>query len=157
MTTSTIMPVVQPVEGEMHPASLAHLHTAIADARDAADGQLERADGGQRTMLEAFRDLHARHDRELVTAMGGHGHHPDDDGSFGSMLQQGIGRLRDMFSGSEPDRIIDAEREVMSAYNHAMTHGGPDDVLGLLSRQMEELEALIGKHDPQVPPTAGAV
>ncbi len=151
MTTSSIMPVIQQVEGEMHPASLAHLHQAIVDAHDANEAFARNAEPDVRAMLTAFRDLHDRHDRELVTAMAGHGHHPDEGGGFASLMHKGVARLRDMFGDSDDrvvERMIDGEREVVGAYNHALMHGGPDDIVGLLQRQLEELERLIERHDP---------
>ena len=63
-----------------------------------------------------------------------------------------------MFSASESDtaaKMLDGEREVIGAYNHAMMHGGPDDLMQLLQHQAEELQALIARHDPRQR-TAGA-
>lgn len=152
MSTSTIMPVIQPVEGQVHSASLAHLHAAVRDAQEANARFAEDAGPEERPMLVAFRDLHARHDRELVSEIAGHGHDPDDQGFFSSLFDDGIGRLRDMFRGvhhGDTREILDHERKVFDAYNAAIDNGGPDDVIGLLQRQMEELDVLLTRHDPE--------
>ena len=110
MSPSTIMPVVQPVEGEMHPASLAHLHQAISDARHATESFAERAEGDVRPVLEEFGKLHERHDRELVACMAGHGHHPDDEGGFTSLFHDGIARLKDVFGGVDTRYRAEGDR-----------------------------------------------
>ena len=150
MTTSTILPAIQPIEGDLHPRSLAHLHTTIVDARQGHESFLERAEPDIREMLTGFRDLHARHDRELVGHMARHRQEPDEGGSFASLVHEGAARLRDWFGGVDRDvapQVVDGERHVLEAYNDALRHGQPADVNDLLVRQREELAQLVDRYD----------
>ncbi|MBM9595581.1 DUF2383 domain-containing protein [Roseitranquillus sediminis] len=151
MSTSTILPVIQPVEGDPHPESLAKLHTAIVDARNADESFGDRADAGLAALLAEFRALHDEHDRQLAMAMARHGHPPDEGGSFTIYLHEGVARLRDFFGRGDGDaraQLIDGERHVIEAYNEALRRGQPADVNELLQRQREELAEMIVRHDP---------
>ena len=150
MSTSTILPAVQPVEGDLHPQSLAHLHTTIVDAVHGHESFLARAQPDIAPMLKAFRDLHAEHDRQLAGHMARHRQDPDGEGGFLSLVHEGMARLRDWFGDVDKDvqpQIIDGERRVLKAYNEALEHGQPADVNELLVHQREELAALIERHD----------
>ncbi len=157
MSTSTIMPATQPIEGDLHPQSLAHLHTTIVDAVHGHESFLERAEPDIAPMLTEFRDIHAQHDRELAGHMARHGQEPDESGGFLSIVHEGMARLRDWFGDVDHDvrpQIIDGERRVLEAYNHALSHGQPADVNELLVKQREELAALIDRYDIAGDPSA---
>ena len=158
MSTSTILPVIQPVEADLHPESLAKLHTAIVDAKHGDKSFGDRAEPGVAPMLAEFRAMHDRHERELATAMARHAHPPDEHGSFTSYIHGGLAWLRDKFGGVDRDaapQILDGERHVIEAYNDALRRGQPRDVIELLQKQREELGALVAQHDPEED-TAGA-
>jgi uncharacterized protein (TIGR02284 family) len=150
MSTSTILPTVQPIEGDLHPQSLAHLHATVVDAINGHEAFLERAEADLRPMLEEFKDVHSRHDRELAGHMARHGQEPDAEGSFLSLVHESMARLRDWFGDVDKDivpQIVDGERRVLEAYNHALEHGQPADVNELLVRQRDELAAIVDKYD----------
>ena len=148
MSTSTILPVIHPIEGELDADTLGRLHTAVADAVDGVEKMRRDADSTTGAVLDTFRDLHTRHHRELTAEMAGHGHPPDADGSF---HVSGGQRLR--FGGSEDDmlqQLLDNERHVLEAYNAALESGGPPDTIELLQRQREELGNLVVMHDSRL-------
>lgn len=150
MSTSTILPAVQPIEGDLHPRSLAHLHTTIVDARNGHDAFIERAEPDIRPMLTEFREIHDRHDAELAARMARHGQAPDAGGGFMSLVHGSIARLRDAFGDVDREiapQVIDGERKVLEAYNDALEKGQPQDVNDLLVQQREELAALIDRHE----------
>ncbi len=150
MSTSTILPTVQPVEGDLHSRSLAHLHTTIIDAIHGHESFLERAEPDIAPMLTEMRDMHARHDRELAGHMARHGQEPDESGGFLSLVHEGMARLRDTFGDVDKDvrpQIIDGERRVLEAYNDALSHGQPTDVNELLVQQRDELAALVDRYE----------
>lgn len=150
MSTSTILPATQPVEGDLHAQSLARLHTTIVDAMNGHESFLERAEDDLRPMLTEFHDMHARHDRELAGHLSRHGQEPDSDGGFMSIVHEGMARLRDMFGDVDRDlapQIADGERKVLEAYNDALENGQPADTNEMLMRQREELAALIERFE----------
>ena len=153
MSTSTILPVIHPVEGELHTDSLAHLHTALADATDGIEKLRTEADASTAPVFEAFAEMHRRHDRELTAEMVGKGHAPGDEGTFHHLVQSSRETLRHLFESPGEDalhHLLDNERKVLEAYNHALEQGGPSETVGLLQRQREELGNLVIKHDSRL-------
>ena len=149
MSTSTILPVIHPIEGEFHPESLSKLYTAIVDALHRVEHLREHADGAPGPVLEAFRELHERHSRDLAADMAGHGHPPREEGTMHDLFQ----RLGEVGSGSGDGalrHLLDEERDVIAAYNNALEQGGPPDTIELLRHQREELGALVSEHDARL-------
>ena len=150
MSTSTILPVIHPVEGEIHVDSLARVHTAIVDATEGIDHLRGHADAATTQALDSFKELHVRHDRELAAEMSGKGHPPSSKGTFHHLVHSGMERLRDLFETPGDHilhQLLDNERHVLETYNDALERGGPGDTIGLLQRQREELGALVVEHD----------
>ena len=153
MSTSTILPVIHPVEGELDVDSLARLHTAIVDTAEGVDHLRGHADAAATPVLDSFRELHVRHDRELAAEMSGKGHPPSSEGAFHHLVHSGAERLRDLFdTPGDPilHQLLDNERQLLEAYNSASERGGPSDTIGLLQRQREEVGALVVKHDSRL-------
>lgn len=153
MSPSTILPIIQPVEGEIHPDSLARLHATIVDASRDIDHLRRHADTSTAPVLEAFAEVHERHLHDLVTEMVGKGHPPEEEGTVQGLVRAGMERLNDLVA-SPGDRVLetllDNEHEVIGAYNAALEAGGPPDTLELLQHQREEFGALVARHDARL-------
>lgn len=153
MSTSTILPVIHPVEGEIHPDSLARLYSTILDASHDIDHLRRHADDSTAPVLDAFGEIHERHLHDLAAEMAGKGHPPEEEGTVGGLVRSGMDRLNDLFA-SPGDRVLetllDNEHEVIGAYNAALEAGGPPDTIELLQHQREELGALVARHDARL-------
>ena len=121
MSTSTILPVIHPVEGDLHPQSLARVHTSVIDARNGQEALAERAEPDIRPVVEAFRDIHERHARELATCMIRHGQSPDDDGSFMTLVHEGVARAYPFGVVREADVVNDSVGGLFSHRRHLDT------------------------------------
>lgn len=151
MSGSTIMPVIQPVEGELSIRPVAQLHTRIVDAINSQEAFLERAESDISPMIRDFLALHRAHLRELSEMMARHGHQPDDKGSFMSLVHQGVAQVRDMFgdiNSGDRAQIVDGERHLVELYTDTMRAGQPSDVIDLLQQQRNELAERIDGRDP---------
>ncbi|MGR3501425.1 DUF2383 domain-containing protein [Pseudaestuariivita sp.] len=124
--------------------ALEKLHARHVDAKAGFDVMVARAEPDFKPVAEKFRDLHARHARQIASLL------PDGadlDGSFMSSVNRAVVKMRDFFDEIDEDvmdQVRNGEKRVQRAYSDAI-EAAPDEVRPELLRASSELTALIAE------------
>lgn len=126
---------VQTVEDPATPVfeAIADAHTTLIDAVHGFDVMLEKAEPEIRSALQSTRKANARQAEELKAFLGQRGRSPSEDGSFMSVVHEGVVRTRSLFTDIDGDilpAVADGERRIVSSY---------DDALEKLAKHIDEI------------------
>jgi hypothetical protein len=126
---------VQSVENPAKPVfgAIADAHTTLIDSVHGFDVMLEKAEPEIRPALLSTREANQRQADELKAFLARRGCSLSDDGSFMSLVHEGVVRTRSLFTDIDGDilpAVADGERRIVSSY---------DDALEKLAKHMDEL------------------
>ncbi|WP_394690596.1 DUF2383 domain-containing protein [Hoeflea sp.] len=110
-------------------------HTTLIDAIHGFDVMLEKAEPEICQILLLTRQTNKRQAEELKAFLGRRGHSASDDGSFMSLVHEGVVRTRALFTDIDGDilpAVADGERRILSCY---------DDVLENLVKKIDQIPA----------------
>ena len=113
--------------------AVADAHTALIDAVHGYDVMLEKAEAEISAILVKTREANQRQAEELHQFLVAQGRSPSDEGSFMSMVHEGVVRTRALIGDIDGDvlsAVADGERRLVSSY---------DDVLEKLVGSRESL------------------
>lgn len=141
-------PGPRPTDG--YTAQLATLQTRLVDVLAGFRTMQEKAEPELRPIVDDYIATHTRHEQELAERLVSLGREVDEDGSFFSVVQESVVRVRSVFTDlgtNTVPQIIDGENSLMEIYRKTVDQAtaGPDRAL--LERQMTELSELIDRTD----------
>ena len=125
----------------------AKVHTRVLDVIRGYEQLVERAEPDLRPLAARMLALHRAHHGELHLMLEGRGHAPDDSGSFMSLVQENVMRVRSWFDDMDRElipRIREGEESLVEIYDEAIDAapaGGGDRAV--LERQKADLRAEI--------------
>lgn len=127
--------------------ALAKVHTRVIDVIAGYEELVERAEPELRPLATTMLDLHRRHEQTLGQMLREHGHASDDEGSFMSIVQENVIRVRswvdDLDAGVIP-RIREGEEQLVELYDDAIASAaGRAPEREALTAQRADLETLI--------------
>jgi hypothetical protein len=126
---------------------LAKVHTRVIDVIAGYEELVERAEPDLRPLATSMLELHRRHRTELDGLLAGRGHAADDEGSFMSLVQENVIRVRSWVDDMDTDlipRIRKGEEQLVELYDDAVeASGGRPAERGALEAQRAELRGRI--------------
>jgi uncharacterized protein (TIGR02284 family) len=128
---------------------LASLHTSAIDARNGYREAVAKAEGkGLTPLFTEAANLHDKHAAELAGLLTERGEAPDGDGSFMSLVHEGIMDMRSLFGGLDESvlpGLIDGEKRNIASYDEAVEEARGDAKQGLLRQQRTALSTFVDK------------
>ncbi len=106
---------------------LAKLHTRVIDVIAGYEELRERAAPELIGLARSMLALHERHRDALADLMAARGHVPDGEGSFMSLVQEGVIRVRSWFEDLDAEilpRIREGEEALVELYDDAIANAG---------------------------------
>jgi uncharacterized protein (TIGR02284 family) len=143
-----VQPGSQPSDGYM--AQLAILQTRLIDVLAGFRTMQEKAEPELRPIVDDYIATHSRHERELAEHLVSLGREADDDGSFFSVVQKSVVRVRSVFTDlgtNTVPQIIDGEKNLMDIYRETLDQATSQPDKSLIERQINELSELIDRTD----------
>ncbi|MGP9790115.1 DUF2383 domain-containing protein [Roseinatronobacter sp. NSM] len=128
---------------------IAEVHTRVLDTIAGFEKIVEKAEPDFTQVAETFLYLHRKHERDLAAYLAKCGYAPDNDGSFFGTVNKALVEMRSWFedvSDNIMDRIIHGEKHVIDAYENARSVGQTLDANAMLTRHIEDIDALMHKH-----------
>ena len=141
-------PGSQPSDG--YTAQLATLQTRLIDVLAGFKTMQEKAEPELRPIVDDYIATHSRHERELAERLVSLGREADDDGSFFSVVQESVVRVRSVFTNigtNTVPQIIDGEKNLMDIYRETLDQATSQPDKSLIERQINELSELIDRTD----------
>ena len=133
--------------GEAFDAEAAKVHTRVLDVIHGYEELLERAEPDLAPLARRMLDLHRAHHEQLHLMLQERGHPPDDRGSFMSLVQENVMRVRSWFDDMDRElipRIREGEESLVDLYDEAIEAGPAGDRdRGVLEAQKAALRAEI--------------
>ena len=102
---------------------LAKVHTRVIDVIAGYEELVERAEPDLRPLATAMLELHRRHHAGLDGLLAARGHAPDEEGSFMSLVQENVIRVRSWVDDINADlipRIRKGEEQLAELYDDAI-------------------------------------
>ena len=128
---------------------LAKVHTRVIDVIAGYEELVERAEPDLRPLATRMLELHRRHVPELGALLAARGHAPDAEGSFMSLVQENVIRVRSWVDDMDRDlipRIRKGEEQLLELYDDAVeAAGGREGERATLDGQRSALEARIAE------------
>ena len=110
-------------DAEAFDARAAKVHTRVIDVIHGYEELAERAEPDLAPLAERMLALHRAHHAELHAMLAERGHSPDDQGSFMSLVQENVMRVRSWFDDMDRElipRIREGEESLMGIYDEAI-------------------------------------
>ena len=110
-------------DAEAFDARAAKVHTRVIDVIHGYEELVERAEPDLRPLAERMLALHRAHHGGLHAMLAERGHQPDDEGSFMSLVQENVMRVRSWVDSMDRDlipRIRKGEESLMELYDEAI-------------------------------------
>ena len=104
-------------------AKAAKVHTRVLDVIQGYEELVERAEPDLKPLAERMLALHRAHHEELHAMLAARGHAPDDGGSFMSLVQENVIRVRSWLDDMDRDlipRIRKGEESLIEIYDDAL-------------------------------------
>lgn len=121
----------------------AKVHTRVLDVIRGYEELAERAEPDLKPLVERMLMLHRAHHDQLHILLESRGHPPDERGSFMSIIQENVMRVRSWFDDMDRDLIPQikmGEEQLMELYDQAIETGPAGDLdRGTLEAQREAL------------------
>ena len=108
----------------------AKVHTRVLDVIHGYEELVERAEPDLKPLAERMLALHRSHHGELHLMLEERGHPPDDRGSFMSLVQENVMRVRSWFDDMDRalvPRIREGEQSLIELYDEAIEAGPAGD------------------------------
>lgn len=108
----------------------AKVHTRVLDVIRGYEELVERAEPDLKPLAQRMLALHQAHHHELHLILEERGHPPDDRGSFMSLVQENVIRVRSWFDDMDRDvipRVKEGEEQLVELYDEAIEAGPAGD------------------------------
>ena len=127
---------------------LATLQTRLVDTLASYKKMRDTADPVLSPVLEAYIQLHAKHEEKLALRLLQLAEEPDEDGSFFLLVQRAVLETRSLFSVIDANilrQINSGEENILQSYRSAHQAAGDSRDRTMLERQIAELGHLAQK------------
>ena len=108
----------------------AKVHTRVLDVIQGYEELVDRAEPDLKPLAQRMLALHRAHHHELHLILEERGHPPDDRGSFMSLVQENVIRVRSWFDDMDREiipRIREGEEQLTELYDAAIEAGPAGD------------------------------
>ncbi len=127
---------------------LATLQTRVIDVLAGYRTMQEKAEPEIKPLVSDYIGTHTRHEQALAERLTELGHKADEDGSFFSIIQESVVRVRSMFTdlgANIAPQIIDGENSLIDLYRKLLERTDLETDRELLQGQMRDLAGLIDR------------
>ena len=132
-------------------ACLSDLYTRIVDTLAGYDKLMDKAEAEFLGVAGAFRNLHRIHRDRVAEMLHQLGHEPREGASLVGTVNRAAVEIRSWFddlSHNVMDALVDGERQVLEAFQTAITASPSPERRGVLQQMHGELSALLRQHAP---------
>lgn len=147
--TAAAAPTASPAPDDERVRLIGETHTRVLDTIAGFEKVVEKAEPDFKSVAETYLYLHRKHERDLAAYLTKCGYEPANDGSFFGTVNKAVVEMRSWFedvSDNIMDRIIQGEKHVIEAYENARSVGQTVDANAMLTRHIEDIDALMHKH-----------